>query len=406
MYRVGEQEINAIATVIRSGRLFRYTPGGQCERFERRYARFLGVGNACMTSSGMAALVAALTGLGIGPGDEVIVPTHTYMATAAAVLAVGAIPVLADIDESITLSSAALDEMIGPRTRAAIPVHMWGQPCDMDAIMAIAQKRGLVVVEDACQGVGGGYRGRMLGSIGQAGVFSFNYYKNMTCGEGGAAVTSDGRIAQRIRCAVDCCGFFWNGHPDGEPGFIAAGSRASEIEGAMLNAQLDRLPGMMRLMRRQKKRLLRETADLAPLGFRPVSLNSPDDECASHVMWILPQPAQAERFQALTQCVIVGKTGRHTYNEWDPILAGQGGPHPALNPFTMPQNRRCRRKYSKDMRPRSLDILGRTVMFQNHPDRSIAEVAALIVRIRQAAMAVLAAPAAPNADPQKRTSNL
>ena len=195
MYIAGEEEIDAIARVIRSGALFRYGEDSECERFETRYAAHLGVDHFALSASGTFALAAGLIGLGIGPGDEVLVPAHTYMATATAVLSVGAIPVIVDIDESITIDPAALRDAIGPRTRAVIPVHMWGAACNMNAIMEIAQKRDLLVLEDVCQGIGGAYEGRMLGSIGHAGAFSFNYFKNMTAGEGGGIATSDPKVA-------------------------------------------------------------------------------------------------------------------------------------------------------------------------------------------------------------------
>src|SRR5207237_6629818 len=135
MLQVGQEEIAAVSRVIKSKRLFRYTKDSECERFEKRYAKFLAVKHVHLTSSGTTALTAALAGLGIGPGDEVIVPAHTFMATAVAVLAVGAIPVIVDIDESIMMDPAAFEAAIGPYTRAVIPVHMWGSVCDMDAIM-------------------------------------------------------------------------------------------------------------------------------------------------------------------------------------------------------------------------------------------------------------------------------
>ena len=144
-----------------------------------------------LTCSGTYALTAAVIALGIGPGDEVLVPAHTYMATAMAVLAAGAIPVIVDVDESITIDPDAVDDAVGPRTRAVIPVHMWGAACAMDRIMEVAARHDLLVLEDTCQGIGGGYEGRKLGTIGHAGAFSFNYYKNITAGEGGAVCTAD-----------------------------------------------------------------------------------------------------------------------------------------------------------------------------------------------------------------------
>ena len=372
MYRVGQKEIDAITEVLLSGELFRYHPGGQCERFEKRFAKLLGVKHVCMTSSGTTALTAALAGLGIGPGDEVLVPACTYMASLVSVLGAGAIPVVVDIDETITIDPRAVEDAVGPRTRAVMPVHMWGLACDMKAIMRVARRHKLFVVEDACQAVGGAYEGRMLGSIGHAGGFSFNYYKNMTCGEGGAVVTNNADVAQRARCMVD---------------FTSNGSRASEIEGAMMNAQLDRLGPMIRALRRQKKRILRETAGT---GLKAAPSNSLDHECGSNVMYALPTEEQADRFAALTGGTGCGKTGRHVYTEWDPIFAHQGSHHPALNPYKLPQNRRCRKKYTKGMCARSLDILSRTVMIGNHPDRKRADVTAVIRRIKSAATQVLA----------------
>ncbi len=385
MYKIGKPEIDAVAKVIRSGRLFRYMKNSQCERFEKRWAGYLGVKHAHMTSSGTTALTAALTGLGIGPGDEVIVPACTYMASAVSVLAVGAIPVIVDIDESATIDPDAVADAAGRYTRAIIPVHMWGMSCAMDAIMRVARRKKLLVVEDACQSVGGGYHGRKLGAIGHVGAFSFNYFKNLTCGEGGAVVTSDDKVYARARCAVDCCGFYWTGEAGDVVGFTASGARASEFEGAIMNVQLGRLPGMLAAMRRQKKRIMRATADLAPLGFRAAPCHSPDDESGTHNVWLLPSARHAEQFQKLTGATILGRTGRHIYRNWDPILARHGGPHPAMDPFKHPRNRRCRKNYRKDQFPRSLDILNRSVSIGNHPDHTAAQINALIARIRSAA---------------------
>jgi len=386
MYRIGQKEADAVAKVLLSGKMFRYGQGGQCARFEKRYARFLGVDHVYMTASGTQSITAALAGLRIGPGDEVIVPACTYMATPVAVLATGAIPIVADVDDSITLDPRDVEARIGPRTKAVIPVHMWGLPCDMDAIMDVARRHGLFVVEDACQAVGGGYKGRMLGSIGHAGAFSFNYFKNMTAGEGGAVVTNEERVILRARCMVDCCSFYWNGRDEYTEHFVSNGARATEIAGAILNVQLDRIRGIIKGLRRQKQRILRETADT---GLTPIRANSLDWECGSHVMYTLPSVEQAEAFAGLAGGGIAGKTGRHIYTEWAPILDKKGAHTPALNPYLMKENRECRMDYSLDMCSRSLDILNRTVMIGTHPDRKRPAVTGMIRRIRQAARQVL-----------------
>ena len=398
MYIVGQEEIDAIAQVIRSGALFRYGIGSECARFEQRYAEYLGTSHVALTCSGTYALTAAVVALGIGPGDEVLVPAHTYMATAMAVLAAGAIPVIVDVDESITIDPDAVDDGVGPRTRAVIPVHMWGAACAMDRIMAIAARHDLLVLEDTCQAIGGGYEGRKLGTIGHAGAFSFNFYKNMTAGEGGAVCTADDTIAERVRCAIDPCHFYWQGRSDQQKPFAGNGARASEIMGAMLNVQLDRLPGMIEAMRRERKQVLRGTAHLGNLGLRPTPMNSPDHDCAAQLMYLLPSAEAADRFVEIFPSVIAGRTGRHNYTEWDQVLIGEGAAHAAMNPYHMPENRDCRRTYAKDMCQRSLDILNRTVMVPMHPLHTAEDIADTIHNIEVAARVALGGMAREEAD--------
>ena len=386
MYRVGQKEVDAVAKVLLSGELFRYHIGGECDRFEKRWAKYTGVEYCRMTSSGTTAITGALQGLQVGPGDEVLVPACTYMATAISVLAAGAIPVIVDVDESITISPKAIEKAIGPQTKAIIPVHMWGLVADMDAIMKIAKKHKLLVVEDACQCVGGMYKGKGVGSLGDAGAFSFNYFKNMTCGEGGAIVTNDAAVAQRAGCTVDCCSFYWSGRDEDFVPFASNGSRSSEIEGAIMNVQLDRLPGMVKAMRKQKLEILAATADT---GLKPIKANSLEWEVGAFTGYMLPTAEAAEKFAATAGGFICAKTGRHIYTEWDPIFANQGGHHPEMNPYNFKANKPCRRQYTKDQCAASLDILNRAVLIGNHPDHKAADQKAKIKRIRQAAAEAL-----------------
>jgi dTDP-4-amino-4,6-dideoxygalactose transaminase len=389
VYQVGQEEIDAIARVIRANALFRYGVGNECDRFEERYARHLGVKHFALAASGSNALAAAMTAVGLGPGDEVIIPSHTYMATATSVLSVGAIPLIVDIDDTITIDPKAIEAAIGPRTRAIVPVHMWGAACDMNAIMTIAQRHKLLVIEDACQGVGGSYEGRKLGTIGHIGAFSFNYYKNMTCGEGGGVAVNDDTLAERARCAIDPCHFYWQGRNDAVKPFSGNGARASELMGAMLNVQLDRIDSMIHSMRAEKKTILEATRSLGNLGLKATRMNSPDYECATQVMYSLPSPEAAKRFVSLCPSVIIGKTGRHTYTEWDQVLMGAGAAHPAMNPFNMPANAECRKTYSKDMCSKSLEILDRTIMVATHPEHTAEEISDIIHNIGAAARVAL-----------------
>jgi dTDP-4-amino-4,6-dideoxygalactose transaminase len=391
MYIVGEEEIEALARIIRQGALFRYGVGGECERFERRYADYLGTEQFALTVSGTFALSAAMTALGLGPGDEVLIPAHTYMATATAVLTTGAIPVIVDVDESITIDPRAIEDAIGPRTKAVVPVHMWGAACNMDAIMDLARRHSLWVIEDACQGVGGGYEGRKFGSIGHVGAFSFNYYKNMTSGEGGGVATADEQIARRARCAIDPCHFYWTGRESDLKPFAGNGGRASELTGAMLNVQLDRIDGIVGAMRAERRRVVDATRKLGNLGLELAPMHSPEHDCAAHVMYTLPSAAEAGRFVEIFPAVIAGKTGRHTYTEWDQVLMGMGAAHPAMNPYNHPDNAACRRHYDRDMCARSLEILNRTVMVPMDPRHSAEEADAIIHNIEVAARVALGA---------------
>jgi dTDP-4-amino-4,6-dideoxygalactose transaminase len=265
---------------------------------------------------------------------------------------------------------------------------MWGAACDMDAIMDIARRRDLIVIEDACQGVGGGYKGRMFGAIGDVGCFSFNYYKNMTSGEGGGVAVNDDRLAKRVKGAIDPCHFYWEGRDDEKP-FASNGARASELMGAMLNVQLDRLPGMIGAMQAEKKKILAATRGLDNVGLKPAPMNSPDHDCATQVMYTMPTAAAAKRFAEICPSVIAGKTGRHTYTEWDQVLIGAGAAHPLMNPYLMPANQGLRTSYARDQCARSLDILDRTVMVATNPEHGEAETDAIIHNIGVAARVAL-----------------
>ena len=388
MYVVGDEEIEAVARLIRGRELFRYHEGGECERFEKRYAEFLGVSEVALTASGTNALTAAVIALGLGPGDEVLVPAHTYMATALAVLAAGAIPVIVDVDESITIDPAAIDAAVGPHTRAVIPVHMWGAVCDMDAIMAVARKHDLLVLEDSCQAVGGSYEGRKVGTIGDAGAFSFNYYKNMTAGEGGAVVSDNTDLVRKARCVVDPCKFYWTGREEDFVPFASNGSRANEFQGALLNIQLDRIEGIVGALRQEKREILDRIDHLTrDPGLQLTPRHSPEHECGAHVMLLLPSAAAAERFVEVFPSTIAGKTGRHNYVEWDQILTQQGAAHPLMNPYNMEANEPCRREYSKDMCARSMDILNRTVMVATNPSHTAADIDQIVGNIEAAVRA-------------------
>jgi len=193
---IDEDEISAVTAVLRSGII---AQGRKVEEFEEAFAGFIGAKYAIAVNSGTAALHIALLAQGIGEGDEVITSPFTFIATANSILFTGAKPVFADIEEdSFNIAPDSIAEKITPRTKAIMPVHLYGQPCDMKRIMRIAQEHGLIVIEDACQAHGAEYEGKKVGSFG-TGCFSFYPTKNITTGEGGMITTNDKDIAQKAR---------------------------------------------------------------------------------------------------------------------------------------------------------------------------------------------------------------
>src|SRR2546422_5349776 len=193
---IGEEEVEAVSEVLRSGMI---AQGRRVAELEERWAAFVGVRHAIAVSNGTVALMAIYAGLGLGPGDEVITVSHTFNATVSSILFTGATPVFVDIEpDTYLIDAARIEAAITPRTRAISPVHLFGLVADMDMITAIADRYGLAVVEDACQAHGATFRGRKAGSFGH-GAFSLYGTKNMTTGEGGFITTNDDRLADFTR---------------------------------------------------------------------------------------------------------------------------------------------------------------------------------------------------------------
>jgi len=215
-----------------------FTLGHELESFEREFAAWCEAEHAIGVSSGTSALELALRGLGVGPGDEVVVPTNSFIATAEAVTATGATPRLVDVDEATALLTAEIvEEALTPRTRCVIPVHLYGRTVEMEPLLALCRARGLAVVEDACQAHGARYRGRPVGSLGDAGCFSFYPTKNLGgWGDGGAVVTGDAELAERIRLLRS------HGEAERHRHQLAAGThRLHSLQAAILKVKLGRL---------------------------------------------------------------------------------------------------------------------------------------------------------------------
>jgi dTDP-4-amino-4,6-dideoxygalactose transaminase len=267
---VGQEELAALARVIESKNLFRYYGVGdgpdEVASFEREFADQMGAKHALCLNAGSSALICALIGAGVGEGDEVIVPAYTWNATPNAVLASRALPVLAEVDESLTLDPADVERKITPRTRAILPVHMRGAPAAMDELVAIAKKRELVLIEDVCQAAGATYHGRRLGTFGDAGAFSLQFNKIITTGEGGVLITDRDDLLELALDVHDCANSVRRGV--GLPKFAGYNFRASELTGAMARVQLRRLDGLLERMRANHARLASQVGGLPGLELR------------------------------------------------------------------------------------------------------------------------------------------
>jgi len=237
---LGDEEAEAAARVIRSHNVFRYYGVGagphEAEDFEREFAAHLGAKHALCLNAGSSALICGLIGAGVAPGDEVIVPAYTWNATANAVVAARAVPILAEVDDSLTLDPADVRRKITPRTKALLPVHMRGAPADMDALTAVASEHGLVVIEDVCQAAGASYHGQRLGTFGDAAAFSLQFNKIITTGEGGVMITDRDDLYDLAIDVHDCAGSVRRGV--GLPRFAGWNFRASEIQAAVARVQL------------------------------------------------------------------------------------------------------------------------------------------------------------------------
>ena len=355
MYEVGFREMAALGRVVATRRLVRYQggEGGYTSGFETALCRKAGVRHALTVNSGTSALISAMVGLGIGPGDEVIVPAYTWIATAIAPLAVGAVPIIADIDESLTLDPEDVERKITEHTRAIIPVHMQNLVCDMERLSEIARRLGLYLIEDACQAVGVRYRGRWAGTIGHAGAFSFNKFKNITAGEGGALLTDDDRVFTRARMYHDA-GSWTRGHDDctNEAVFAGMNFRVSELTGAMLHEQLKRLEGIIARLRRRRAMIV---GILASDGFTLSPHHDPDDAVGLSILF--ESAARASAFAARHKMARhLAASDRHVYTNWEPIMQKRSF-DARMNPFDWA---RREIEYSPDMCTRTLDILDRS----------------------------------------------
>lgn len=273
----GAEERKQVNDVLETGVLMRYGFDGmrnnhwKAKEFEIAFAKRMEVEYCQLVSSGTAALTVALASAGIGAGDEVIMPTFTFVATFESILAIGAVPILVDIDDTLTMDPKAVEAAITNKTRCIMPVHMCGSMADLDALKAICDKHNLILLEDACQALGGTYKGKPLGSYGDLGCFSFDYVKTITCGEGGAVITNNKEYALHADHYQD------HGHDhigkdrgaETHP-FLGYNFRISELNAAVGLAQLDKLNGILKTQKENYTILREAIENIEGVTFRKV----------------------------------------------------------------------------------------------------------------------------------------
>ncbi|MBQ7580143.1 MAG: aminotransferase class V-fold PLP-dependent enzyme [Clostridia bacterium] len=370
MYRIGKEEIDEITKVIDAVDLFKINNGLQeSKQVETKLREMFSVDYSVFMTSGHAALTAALVSMGIGPGDEVIVPAYTYIATAMAVVLAGAIPVLAEIDDTLTVSPEDIERKVSPNTKAIIPVHIQGFPCNMDRIMQIAKEHDLLVLEDACQADGGSFKDRRLGTIGDAGALSFNYFKIITCGEGGALLTNNKKVFERSMIYHDSSAVLFFGDQMNDfstEGFCGSEYRSNELCAAVLNVQLDRLDDILSDLRRNKKYMMDQLNDVC----RFIPSNDPDGDCSTTLAFLFESEEAARRFSTskfINGCLPID-TGKHIYKHWTPIMNKRGALNPLMDPFRMEANKHIVPDYNENMCPITLEKLSKVVYLNVNPD--------------------------------------
>ena len=334
---VGSREEELVLDVIRRKKIFRYAFNDQevaasyVYRLEKMFREFIGAGYSLAVSSGTAALRTCLAALGIKPGDEVIVPAYTFVATLEAVIESGAQPVLVEIDDSFNINPAQIEKKITAKTRAIMPVHMMGSAVAMDAIQAIAKKHNLFVVEDACQGIGAKYRGKFTGTLGRISAFSFDSAKLLTCSEGGMIATNDAELYRKADRFHD------HGHvhnlslPRGKEPKEGGGVnfRLSEILAAFGLAQMERLPKMLESLRCNRSRI--KDGLKLPAGFVFRRFNDPED-AATFLAILAPNQVRADKVkEGLMKAGITPATLNYWHYQANRELVG--GSYPATEDY-------------------------------------------------------------------------
>jgi 8-amino-3,8-dideoxy-alpha-D-manno-octulosonate transaminase len=384
---LGADERAEVEDVLKSGVLVRYGFDAarqghwKSQELERALATRLGVAHAHVCSSGTAAVFTALAACGVGAGDEVIVPPFTFVADIEAVLWLGAIPVFAEIDETLCLDPVSVEAKLTSRTKAVLVVHMCGAMARIDVLAELCRRREVTLIEDVAQAVGGSYQGRALGAFGRAGAYSFDYVKTITAGEGGAVVTDDPSLQETVQAFTD------HGHDhrgkdrgaDLHP-ILGLNFRISELHAAVGLAQLRKLDDILSRQREAKRILKDGLRDLGGVSFR--ELPDPDGDTATFLSFFLPTEKEArEGAKALGAAGVDGcfywyDNNWHYHRQWEHFKG-------LTAPGELAVKRAGWLEHLQDIQvPQSDAIMGRTICLLIKLGWSEAEVRSRLARMR------------------------
>ncbi len=289
----GAEERKEVQDVLDSGVLMRYGFDGmrnghwKAKELEKAITETFGVNHAQLTSSGTTALSTAMAVMGVGAGDEVIMPTFTFVASFEAIIAAGATPILVDIDETLCLDPKAVEAAITPNTKMVMPVHMCGSMAQLDELQAICEKHDLLLLEDACQAIGGSFHGKKLGTIGHAGTFSFDFVKTITCGEGGVVLTND----ETLYTHADHYSDHGHDHIGSDRGaedhpFLGYNFRISELHAAVGLGQIKKLDQILAIQKKHNAIIKAALEQVEGVTFRRIP--DPEGDNASFLSFFLP----------------------------------------------------------------------------------------------------------------------
>lgn len=384
----GAEERKEVADVLETGVLFRYNHDAQraghwkARDFEAEVRKITGARYAHAVSSGSTAVITALAASGIGAGDEVIVPPFTFIATIEAVLFVGALPVFAEIDETLCLSAEGILKAMTPKTKAVCIVHMCGGMGDMDAVTEVCRAHHLTLIDDAGQAFGATYKGKSVGLFGKAGAFSFDFFKIATAGEGGVVITND----EAVYKMADTYSDHGHSHVGNNRGMephpvLGFNYRIGEMNAAVGAVQTRRVPQVMAANRRHKKTLTDALAQVPGVSF--ARLADPAGDSATFLNMFLPDAAAAQRVVAHLNKAGVGGVNYwftnmyHFINQWDHIKSLSTVSRLNVQLLGAPQD------YANVELPQSQEVIGRLISFGIRCTWTDEEVQVLAHQIRQ-----------------------